>query len=350
MVDVVSFGEKVLRTCALNKANNRDAPHSKTELVAWLGLGGGSLSKRYKDPVADLQAALERAVVMALGFGPDETEFERYDWATVWTRWALRWGEVWRNAEAAAFSEHLEQEDFFFPRQKDDPRLAPLLSKIRRPKKDGIIRQADQRHAAPAAGGLASARATSRARYLDRLASLQVVCDRSKADRDRLVATFTFGEVEIATEDATYLVAVNRCHAEIFLADGSFDPTLEEQTVDSRSPPVRQMKIKRESSRLNHPTWLVCDTHSKTPLWGEYCDLSLGVVNGGVSEKDEASLLVHKAEFAVSALSGPGMPEQGILGGLLRYLVTEHVGEIEQTNNYLYRLSAGPIQNGEDDA
>ncbi len=158
------------------------------------------------------------------------------------------------------------------------------------------------------------------------------------------------GDEDREARTIAFLKRFTVCRAEIFLVEGSFEPTLEEETVDSRSPPVRQMIIKRESSRLNHPTWLVCDTHPKTPLWGEYCDLSLGVVNGGVSEKDEASLLVHKAEFAVSALSGPAMPEQGILGSLLRYLVTEHVGEIEQTNNYLYRLSPGSIQIGEDDA
>ena len=103
------------------------------------------------------------------------------------------------------------------------------------------------------------------------------------------------------------------------------------------------MKIVRESSRLNHPSWLMDDDQPKTPLHGEYHDLELGSARGAIGEDDEANLLVYKCGFAVSVASGVEMDEGGILTSLLKYLVTEHAGEIEQRGSYIYHLSVGPI-------
>jgi hypothetical protein len=349
MVDIVKFGDKVARVCSLHRANNRPAPGGKTQLVEWLGLGGGTLSKRYGDPVAVLQASLERAVVMALGFGPDDSEFEQYPWSDVWSRWAARWGALWRDGDSIAFARHLEETGYFVARMRDDPRLAVLLPKIRRPMRVGGKYLATTLRPVTDVSPVSTTPLPKNAlRYLDRLASLQVVhiCEGDR--RYRLMATCTFGDVEISTEDAVYLVSVNRCRAELFLTAGSLEAELEDELINSWSTPVRQMKVKREFSRRNHPTWILCDDQPKTPLGGEYCELRLGVVIGMMTEADEASLLVHKAEFVVSALSGPVLKEEGILTSLLKYLVTEHVGEIEQTNNYLFRLSPGPIQSGDD--
>jgi hypothetical protein len=285
---------------------------------------------------------------MALGFGPEESEFEQYGWSEVWSRWLIRWGELWRAGDSIAFAQHLEETGYFVARMPDDLRLALLLPKLRRPTKQGendLSRPA--RLVTEGSSTLSAAPPTNAIRYLDRLASLQVVHVYESEKRYRLLATCTFGDVEISTEDAAYLVSVNRCRAELFLTAGSLEAELEDEIINSRSMPVRQMKIKREISKLNHPTWILCDDKPKTPLRGEYCELWLGVVTGTMAEADEASLLVHKAEFAVSAVSGPVLREEGILTSLLKYLVTEHVGEIEQTNNYLFRLSPGPIQSGD---
>lgn len=335
MPDVVKLGEKVVRVCSLNRMREAQAPMGKTDLVRWLGVAGGRLSKFYSVPVATLGASLERAIVMALGFGPDESAFEQYG-DGAWSRWLAVWGNTWRTGDPLEFEGLLEREGYFVARPPDDPRLKALLPKIRGVSKG---RELPPEELAPAITEFQQAEG----RYLDRLASIEAVCVCEDSRPRRVRATLTFGAVEVPTDDVTYLVSINRCHAELLFREGSFEPSLEKSLVESRSRPVRQMKVEREMSRINHPSWLLVDNSPKTPLKGEYPDLELGVVQGEISPEDEASLIVHKAGFLVSALSSREMDELGILTSLLRYLVTEHVGEIEQRGSYLYHLSPGPI-------
>jgi hypothetical protein len=344
MADVVGFKEKVIRACQLNSANSRYAPTSRTELIEWLGLGAGTLSARYAQPAPNLQISLERAIVMALGFGPEESEFAEYQ-ERAWPRWAEQWGKLWRNGDPQDFGRKLEETGYFVPRAPNDPRIAALLPKIRR-RNPRMMKDEGALPDGPKTPAILVARADGQ--YLDRLASLQVRCVRGR-HAGTLIATCTFGTVEVHTEDATYLVSINRCHAEVLLRQASFEPRLENEVVASRSSPPRNMQVEREYSRLNHPSWRLTDSQPKTPLKGEYPELMLGVVRGEICGDDEASLLVHKAGFAVSAAFESKMEEGGILNSLLKYLVTEHVGEIEQRGTYLYHLSAGPILGGADD-
>jgi hypothetical protein len=339
--DVVKFSDKVVRVCGLNSANERNAPRNKTELVKWLGLGGGTLSKSYRVPTANLLASLERAVVMALGFGPEESEFVQHR-EEAWARWGVKWHHLWRSGEPKDLVDRLESECYFVERTPDDPRLTALLPKIRRRKND----DASEATSLAVAGASPPATISHRLgiRYLDRLASLQITGVFKERGVRRLLATCTFGAVEVPTEEATYLVSINRCRADIFLTEASFEPSFEEDIVASRSAPSGQMSIKREYSRINHPSWLVNDPQPKTPLSGEFCDIELGAVRGQIGGDDEASLVVNKAGFAVSALTGNALEERGVLSSLLRYLVTEHVGEIEMRGNYQYHLSAAPIE------
>lgn len=338
MPDVVRFSDKVSEICELNGAASREAPRNKSALSGWLGLGAGTLSRHYQKPVPHLTISLERAVVMALGFGPLESEFAR-DGEHAWASWGKKWGELWRAREPQDLVRKLEDEGYFVPRPPDDVRLAALLPRIRK-RKEGAGSPLALARAEPAAVPRV---ARAEGRYLDRLASLEVACIRKEAELYRLLATCTFGRVEVDTPDATYLVSLNRCRAEIILREASFEPRLQRDIVKSRSEPGRKMSIERETSRLNHPSWRLDDVQHRTPLFGEYCDLELGSVRGEIGADDEASLLVHKNGFAVSAVTGAKLDEGGILTNLLKYLVTEHVGEIEQRGGYIYHLSAGPI-------
>lgn len=339
MPDIVKLREKVVRVCGLNYANNRPAPRNMTELATWLGIAGGTLTRRYSTGTANLQNSLERAIVMALGFGPEDSEFEEYG-ESVWSHWIAKWGNTWRSSEPMELERLLETANYFVPRAVDDARLATLLPKFQR-RSGARVDSASGKQPAEAVAA-AAALPHARGRYLDRLASLQVKCMRKEEDQ-QLRATCTFGTVKIPTDDAVYLVSINWCHAELLLTEASFEPTLESGLVRSRSVPTREMNVRREYSRINHPSWVVSDSQPKTPLSGEYIDVTLGTVAGNITPDDEASLLVYKAGFAVSALSGPQLTELGILTSLLKYLVTEHVGEIELRGKYLYHLSAGQI-------
>jgi len=340
MPDVAGFREKVIQVCDLNRALGRHAPGNRSALTTWLGLGTGTLSGRYQKPVAHLTLSLERAIVMALGFGPAEPEFVK-DPDRAWSSWQKNWGELWRVRAPEDLVKKLDEEGYFAARAPDDARLLALLPKIRR-KKDGGGAPIDLAHTEPAAISLKS---VSRAEggYLDRLASLEVVCIRKESKVYDLLATCTFGSVEVCTPDATYMVSINRCRAEVLLREAAFEPRLQNEVVESRSAPIRKISIIREASRLNHPSWRLDDIRHMTPLFGEYCNLELGSVRGEIDEDDEASLLIYKNGFAVSAISGAKLEQGGILTNLLRYLVTEHVGEIEQHGSYIYHLSAGPI-------
>ncbi|HEY0112964.1 MAG TPA: hypothetical protein VGB59_07395 [Allosphingosinicella sp.] len=341
MPDVVKLREKVLRVCRLNLADDRPAPHSLTELTEWLGIGAGTLSKPYGQPVADLKASLERAMVMALGFGPDDSEFER-DPAQVWPRWTAKWGDSWRKGDYEVFARRLEESGYFVPRPRDDPKLAGYFPKIRRKSN----RELAQGQATAITGTVPAAMADLRGRYLDRLASLQVVC-REGADQLRhLYADCTFGTVKVETDDAVYLVSINWCHTELYLTEASFEPHLMDGLVTSTSVPIRRMKVKREYRNRNFPSWTVEDSQSKMPLDGEYFNIDLGVVNGNISGEDESSILVFKGGFTVSAMSGAEVGERGILSSLLKYLLVEFVGEIELRGSYRYYLSSRPIGRG----
>jgi hypothetical protein len=338
----VQFSDKVVRVCDLNRANDRDAPRNKTQLINWLGLAGGRLSKSYKAATATLHLSLERAVVMALGFGPAEADFDQGE-NFAWSRWVARWGELWRNAQPKELADCLESEPYFVPRPRDDPRLTALIGRIRRNTGAASSASPVPGVAANAAAPAGAARGLEN-RYLDRLASLEVTGVRTNGGDHRLLATCTFGTVEVQTEDATYLVSINRCHADILLTADSFEPCFEQDVVRSRSSPVLEMSIKRESSKINHPSWLVKDPRPKTPLNGEYCDVELGVVRGPIGADDEASIVVTRAGFAIHALTGGALEEFGIVSSLLRFLVSEHVGEIEMRGSYRYHLSARPIE------
>jgi hypothetical protein len=334
MADVVKLDEKVGRIFSLNQTRNGLAPTSKTQLVTWLGVAGGGLSKYYSIPVTRLGASLEHAIVMALGFGPEESEFEQHG-ERAWSRWLTTWGDIWRTGTPIELERHLELSNYFVPRTPEDPRLVALLPMIGR--------AAKSRDPSPPSPAAEQRLQQTEGRYLDRLASIEAVyvCEGNKPKRLR--ATFTFGTVEVWTEDATYRVSINRCQAQLFIREGSFEPSVDTILVDSRSRPTRRLKVEREYTRINHPSWVLADKEAKTPLRGEYPDLELGLVHGETSEEDEANLIVHKAGFAVFALTSHEREELGILTSLLRYLVTEHVGEIEQRGNYHYHLSSGPI-------
>jgi hypothetical protein len=340
MPDVVKLREKVVRVCDLNAGNGRAAPHSRTELIDWLGIGAGSLSKAYSQPTANLKVSLERAIVMALGFGPTNSDFDK-DPDLVWPRWLEKWGNSWRKDSDKEFAKRLEKSAYFVPRPRDDVKLGELLPRIRRKSNrelsqiQGIV---------PVGASVPAMRTEAKGRYLDRLASLQVVCRRDEAQRRHLYATCTFGTAKVETEDAAYLVAINLCHAELFLTEASFDPLLGDSSIVSNSTPVRSIKVRREFRSRNYPSWIIEDCQSKTSLTGEYYDVDLGVVDGKISGDDESSILVFKAGFVVSAMSGPKLGERGILSSLLKYMVIEFAGEIELRGSYRYYLSSRPIE------
>ncbi|MDP1865963.1 MAG: hypothetical protein Q8L13_06410 [Bradyrhizobium sp.] len=344
MPEVLFFSEKVIRVCDLNHANSRNAPKNRTELSDWLGIGSGTLSKRYKGPSADIHVSLERAIVMALGFGPSDTDFDAGS-DKAWSRWTTEWSQLWRSGNTQDFIKKFEDSGYFFPRLRGDSRLNEMATKIRKPRKAG--EDQNQLHLLPATSTILVARTSDN--HLDKLASLQVigVSDNSSTT---LVATCTFGTVEVNTEDAAYLVSINRCHAELVLQACSLTELLVDKVVDGRSGPAHQMAIKNEPSRSNHPSWRLEHAKRRTPLGGEYDEIFLGNVQGAIDPGDEASIVVIKAGFKVAAVGGPDLELGGALNSLLRYLVVEHVGEIQQRGSYRYHLSAGPIRlKGEDD-
>src|SRR4051812_14453260 len=126
MPEVVSFREKVTQVCELNRALSRNAPRNRSALTTWLGLGTGTLSGRYQKTVAHLTISLERAIVMAVGFGPAEDDFAK-DGDRAWSVWLKRWGELWRTRAPEELVRRLDEEGYFIPRGPEDDRLLSFV-------------------------------------------------------------------------------------------------------------------------------------------------------------------------------------------------------------------------------
>ena len=332
MPGIHEFGMKIAAVCGHNRGAAHTAPTRKTELLDWLDLSGGRMSRFYKPAKPDVPAVIERAVVMALGFGPVDASFEK-GWDQAWMSWLADWKAVWREGSPTGLVERLELTNCFVPRLHSDKWLQFAKSRIPRRMRDSAQTGSYVSPVTPPTGDH-DCSSDRPERYLHPwLASLRAACVKTLMDSE-LAVDMSFGLVDVIANELTYNVALDRCRVEVLFDEASFLPTLDEDTVGGDTTLSEPVHITRETSRVNYPSWLLENPAPKTPLRGEYRHLSLGRVNGTMLPSDEARFLVSRSQFAITDGQHKPLP-LGIVSSIINDLITEHVGESKSAGRVL---------------
>src|SRR4051794_5707964 len=107
MPTIHEFGAKIAAVCGHNRGAAHNAPMTKTEILEWLDLSAGYMSRFYGQSRAEVTPVIERAIVMALGFGPVDVNLEK-NWELAWRSWLTEWRDTWREGSPADLVKRLE--------------------------------------------------------------------------------------------------------------------------------------------------------------------------------------------------------------------------------------------------